>query len=65
MSDDFDKQDDDFDWLGDDEDNSSSDDSGLTGELSWLEDGESSPDAKKHRETDELSLDWLKKGDDG
>ena len=64
MSDDFDKQDDDFDWLGDDDDNASSEESGLTGELSWLNDAESSPDAKKRSQTDDLDLDWLKQGDD-
>jgi uncharacterized protein YraI len=65
MSDDFDKQDDDFDWLGDDDDDSSSSDSlGLTGELSWLEDGEDSTDAKKPSQTDELDLEWLNQGED-
>jgi hypothetical protein len=65
MSDDFDKQDDDFDWLGDDDDDnkSSSEESGLTGELSWLQDAESSPDSKKPSQTDELDLDWLNQGD--
>ena len=67
MSDDFDKQDDDFDWLGDDgddEENSSSD-SGLTGQLSWLQDNDKSPDANKGRsQTDDLDLDWLNTGDE-
>jgi|GEM_PF-1182701 len=67
MSDDFDKQDDDFDWLsGDDgdDDSSSSSDSGLTGQLSWLSDGEESPDANTGRsQTDDLDLDWMNSGD--
>ena len=67
MSDDFDKQDDDFDWLSDDDDNASStpsSDSGLTGQLSWLQENDNAPDADTGRsQTDDLDLDWLDSGD--
>ena len=61
MYDDFESSDDDFDWMSDpDEDSSSDEELGITDDLSWVQGGDDEP--VNDEDPDDADLDWLDEG---